>query len=214
MSGDECRCLESLLQHERGSLPECVFFRDLKVGEDLQSWINKQTIGNDMLWKGAFGDQMQFIRDVLTGLLFAGHGLSREERNTKSAKVISTHRSKSIVLPVVEFERPDLGLRLTFRNNFHNWKFSVLSEDPVEVDFSKLFPVTPPTDPTYTGNPLAAVYFEGFPEDRIYGYYSENPSKFSGEIWSDYALWTAMFLLLDSKKAFRPHQWSTRGSVP
>lgn len=176
----------------------------------LQRWISEQVVGDEMLWKGAFGRQVGFIRDVLIPL--AAWGLEYEDVAGVPA-VISTHRSKSIVLPVVELSRPDLGLRMVVRENFYNWKLSVVSERPVEADFSGLFHTTPPVDPSYTGDPLSPVYFEGFPEDLVFGYYGTGDKRrWSAEVHGDCRLYTAVFLVMRSLGAVRPLEWHTRES--
>ncbi len=172
----------------------------------LQKWISEQVVGDEMLWKGAFGRQMAFIRDHLVGLI--GVGLIYEERQ-EIADVIATHRSKSILLPVVEVTRADLGLRMTMRQNFYNWKLSVLSETPIEADFTGLCHTTPPIDKAYTGDPLTSCYFEGFPEDRIYGYYALDHQCFSLEIWGYEPMWTAVFLIMRALGAIKPETWNT-----
>jgi hypothetical protein len=129
------------------------------------------------------------------------------------ATVISTHRSKSIILPVYKLSRPGKGLTMVLRNNFYNWKMSVISEKPIEADFSGLFHTTPPIEPAYTGNELASCYFEGFPPEYIFGYYEAgDKKKWSAEIWSNHALWTAMFILLRSIDIVKPMVWHTEAS--
>lgn len=173
----------------------------------LQAWINKQAVDDDMLWKGAFGHQLSFVRDHIVWLV--GTGLELEQRE-QLTDIISTHRSKSITLPVYSFSRPDLGLRLIARENFYNWKLSVISEKPIEADFTPLFHTLPPTDPSYTGNPLSPCYFEGFPDDLIFDYYTKNPRKWSAEIWGYYPFWTTIFLIMKSVGAIKPLEWSVR----
>lgn len=175
----------------------------------LQSWINAHLVDDEMRWKGAFGHQMSFIRDRLVPLM--GEGLIWQEQEA-IVDVISTHRSKSIILPVVEVTRQDLGLRFTMRDNFHNWKLSVRSEKPIEADFAGLFHTTPPLDKKYTGDALASVYFEGFPEDRIYRYYEENKREFSAEIDGDNALWTTVYLIMRAIGAVQPLKWHTEAT--
>ena len=172
----------------------------------LQKWISEQIVGDDMLWKGAFGRQMEFIRDSLAPLV--GVGLIYQEKQ-EIADVIATHRSKSIILPVVEITRKDLGLRLTMRENFYNWKLSVLSEKPIQADFTGLFHTTPPIDKNYTGDPLAGVYFEGFPSDRIFRYYEDDKKRFSAEIWGYQPMWTAVYLVMRAVEAVKPLAWHT-----
>ena len=113
---------------------------------------------------------------------------------------------------MVEFSRPDIGLTIVVRNNFYNWKMSVESERPILADFGGLFHVTPPVERDYTGNPLAAVYFEGFPENRIHPYYTEGDRRrWSAEIGGDEGLWTAVFLIMRSIGAMGAAVWSRRG---
>jgi len=171
----------------------------------LQEWISQQTVDDDMLWKGSFGHQMSFIRDELQGLI--GVGLEYDDQ-VKLGKVISTHRSKSIVLPVVQFHRRDLGLRFTLRNNFFDWKLSVEAPRPITTDFEGLFHTTPPLDPDYTGNELSSVYFEGFPKEFIFGYYWEDCQRWSASIRGDKCLWTTVFLIMRSLEFIKPFRWS------
>ncbi|MGH6876113.1 MAG: hypothetical protein ACREHV_01910, partial [Rhizomicrobium sp.] len=134
----------------------------------LQKWISAAVVGDEMLWKGGFDHQVGFVRDVIVGLV--GAGLHYEDIEP-IADVVSTHTSKSICLPVYDLKREDLGLRFIMRNNFYNWKLSVISKKPIICDFTGLFHTTPPVEPDYTGNPLADVYFEGFPKSLVFGYY-------------------------------------------
>jgi len=177
--------------------------------EPLQAWISAQLVPDEMLWKGSWGRQVQYVRDTLVSLVAAG--LYYEDRQD-IAWVISTHRSKSIILPVYQLERPDLGLTLILRDNFYNWKLSVISREPITADFSGLFHTTPPIDPKYTGDSLHPVYFEGFPEDLIFGYYEANKQKFSAEIWSNEYLYTTLFLLMRQLGAIKPAVWHTEAS--
>jgi len=176
----------------------------------LQKWITEQVIGDEMLWKGAWGHQMAFARDIITHLVGAGLDYWEHEN---IPNVIALHRSKSILLPVYEFSRPDIGLRLIARENFYNWKLSVISEKPIEANFNGLFHTTPPVDPKYTGNHLAPCYFEGFPEDLIFGYYEpSNKRKWSAEIWGDYPFYATIFLIMRSLGCIKPLEWSTEAT--
>lgn len=177
------------------------------MSEPLQEWFNRENplISDDMIYKEALATQMVFVRDDLGGLV----GL---RQRCDEVRVISTHTSKSICLPVYSLERPDLGLRLVLRDNFYNWKLSVLSEEPIIANFDGLFYTTPPPDPGYSGDPLHPVYFEGFPRDLIFGYYEPSDKKrFSAELWGgNVALWTTLFLILRARGVVQPMQWSTR----
>jgi hypothetical protein len=181
----------------------------------LQEWISAQTIADEMLWKGAFGHQMMFLRDELLPLI--ARGLPYEKASKEVAFVISTHRSKSIVLPVVSYERPDVGLRLVVRQNFYNWKLSVISEQPLrnnltEAVLPRLCHTSPPIDESYTGNELANCYFEGFPDDLIFGYFDQSPlgTRWSAEIWGHEEMWTAVFAIMAARGVVEPLRWATR----
>lgn len=183
----------------------------MEANVPLQEWINSQTVGDEMLWKGSWGRQLEFFRDTIARLFGWGMDYADYE-DAKVARVISTHRSKSIVLPVYKLHRGDLGLTMVFRNNFYNWKMSVVSEVPIIADFAGLFHTTPPVEPDYTGNPLASVYFEGFPKQWIFDYYCKDNKQFSAEIGGNHALWASVFTILKARGVVKPAEWHTRES--
>jgi hypothetical protein len=192
---------------------------------DLQTYIAKRLDQELNFDKSSELDQCLYIRDKLAQPLgyqqiyqgqkegeLARYG--RSESATASARVISEHRSKSCTLPVVDIIH-DSGLTLTVRQNFYNWKLSVvspkhLSEHLSEHLFDGLCHTTPPVDPEYTGNPLNPVYFEGFPSDKIYGYFSQDRSRFSLELWQLDGIQIALFLIM-RELGLRPALiWSSR----
>jgi hypothetical protein len=141
----------------------------------LQTWIKDDLPKDDMLWKGSCEQQLLFVRDVLTNVLFSTY----EESDKYPIMVISTHRSKSIVLPVYQVTLPN-GLVATMRDNFHDWKVSISSPQELRLNPNRLF------------KPQAAIshcYFEGFPDDLIYGSYDSNHKQFSVELFSKYTLY-------------------------
>lgn len=126
---------------------------------------------------------MRFLLNEIQDIVFGddpGYGTSQHDA---LSMVISTHFSKSVELPVVQMTRPDLGLVLTMRNNFYNWKLSVSTPKPFKADFTGLFYEYPPRDPGWSGDHLSSCYFEGFPEDLVYGYRGKGRTeKWSAEI--------------------------------
>lgn len=176
--------------------------------QELQEWISEQIVDDKMLWKSSWGDQLQFFRDTLTYIFGAGlHWTECKELAT----VISTHRSKSIILPVVKMHRGDLGLTMIFRNNFYNWKVSVISEVPVNADYEGLCHTTPPIEKEYTGDELASCYFEGFPKNLIFSYYkTSDRKKYSAEVHGEHALWAFVFATLKGRGAIEPYEWTTK----
>lgn len=174
--------------------------------ELLDEWSSRYKLDDNLRWKGASETQILFARYHLGGLFKAG---LREDQREGVSFVIGTHTSKSCLLPVYSFERE--GLRLVARENFFNWKFSVISDRPIEADFSGLFHTSPPVDLDYTGDPLAPVYFEGFPSDLIFGYYDDSDKRtWSAEIWGDQPAWASLYLIMRALGHIRPLEWSRR----
>jgi hypothetical protein len=173
----------------------------------LQKWVSEHVVKDEMLWKGAWGDQIQFVRDRLVGLFSAG---LHYEDIAAIPDVISTHTSKSIQLPVYELKRDDIGLTLYLRGNFYDWKLSVVSKRPIEADFTGLFHTTPPIDPNYTGDSLHPVYFEGFPKKLVFGYYEPSDKKrWSACIGSQYTVYITVYLILRALGVMKPPVWHT-----
>ncbi len=93
-------------------------------------------------------------------------------------------------------------MRVTMRGNFHDWKISVESQRPVEMDSTELFD---------SNMKISSCYCEGFPRGRVFSSYAEratfagHPSvdhKFTVELGSQYDVYT--FLLLLMRAHFAP----------
>lgn len=132
--------------------------------------------------------QVHFVRDSLARLVWGDRKYediplcpSPRDDCRESAWVIGEHRSKSVRLPVFSFERPDLGVQVVLRYNFHDWNVSVVSERPVEMDLSgygaefdsesrkKYVPKG------YWGY----LFFQGFPDEFMLGPHELDPRRFS-----------------------------------
>ena len=173
--------------------------------DSLQAWINKTYLDekgeekqNDLIYfKGAL-DQAIYVRDVLGANVC--RGVEYEHRKDGShVKVVSEHMSKSCPLAVYSLEPPGKGIRFVLRGNFYNWKVSVISDKPIDIDPIGLFRGDPPTAPRYAGDHLVSCYFEGFPGDLVFGYYSESDKmRFSVELGDREEVWAFIFLCLRS----------------
>jgi len=62
---------------------------------------------------------------------------------------------------------------MILRNNFHNWKISIDSENEINVDFMELF------EKDETINP---IYCEGFSKEQVFKSYNNNKKQFTIEI--------------------------------
>jgi len=148
--------------------------------QTLQDWLTVNKPSDEMRFKDGYWRQAMFIRDRIAGLLMAAERCDEDtglQRFKELVKVASTHTSKSISLPVYRIDWH--GIQFTMRDNFHDWKISVKSEYPLEIDFEEIF----------TDDIISSCYFEGFSESWVYGPYSENNQEFSVELGSDYSVW-------------------------
>jgi hypothetical protein len=149
---------------------------------DVTAWVRVNKPNDNLIYKDGLAEQVCFVRDTLGGRLLGNYFES--ERNP--IMVISTHTSKSVLLPVYQITLPKHGIEIILRYNFYDWKISIASEEPIECDFMGLFDEK---------QRIPAIYCEGFPYDKVYGSYAENHSKFTFEIGTNYDLYTLMFLL-------------------
>lgn len=163
---------------------------------DVTTWIRVNKPDEKLIYKEGCGRQVCFIRDTIYRRLFFEIEFPSAKDNPYSDEsskayedfqpfVISTHCSKSVILPVMEIDLKSVGVKLVFRNNFYNWNVTVESEKDIECDFKETF-----TDESYH-----YCFCEGFPGGRRHGMYKDNHKKFTCCIYNDYELFTFMWLL-------------------
>lgn len=161
--------------------------------EKLNDWWSNNKPDENLIYKNGLAEQCVFVRDTLMGNLFLRIASDYSSEKTFDERseildnfipsVIGTHRSKSVLLPVMEMDLSKIGLKIVLRYNFYDWCISVESENEVDCDFMGLI-----TD--------QKGYFEGFPTDRIYKNYSEtNKKKFSVVLNNKYQVYTFVYLL-------------------
>lgn len=159
---------------------------------DVTAWYRVNHPDEKLIFKDGLSKQICFIRDDISCGLF--YGLENADINGEfdskryealQPVVIGTHRSKSVLLPVMELTLKSVGIKMVFRNNFYDWCVSVESDYDINCDFKGLI-----TD--------CEGFFEGFPPSRVYPPYSKkNKKRFSFCIGNNYDLYTLMFLLKD-----------------
>lgn len=111
---------------------------------------------------------------------------------TNAAHVVSTHRSKSIELPVYLLVHPTEGIEIIMRGNFYDWKVSVISDKPVIDNFYGLFDPTKQWDERFC---------EGFDPAWIFAPYAENQQQFTLEVGGDFTLFTFLWLLIKGRES-------------
>lgn len=159
----------------------------LQCKQNIQDWFMENEPSENMIYRKSYSNQWLFVRDTLPQVLFPN---LQHEKQRERLTVISTHMSKSIVLPVYEINIPEQGIILTMRNNFHDWKVSIESLHPIPNRFDGLFNVK---------ETFSSVLCEGFPSNKVFSSYEENQKMFTIEIHDDYRLFTFLWLLLQTK---------------
>ena len=151
--------------------------------QGLSEWVRENPIKDTMCWEKAASNQLKAFFEMRSPILGSVDCTYEYVEKHFGPFVIGTHTSKSILLPVVEIVSPE-GIVFTIRHNFHDYKVSVNSPNFVPNSFGDLFN---PTD--------IPCFFEGFPKDRIYKSYVENPSKFSVAFYHTWEVFTFLWLV-------------------
>lgn len=157
-------------------------YYDKHLPVDVTTWIMVNEPDKKLLYAKGLMDQVYFVRDILCKMLMP----TQEDFINNPPMVISTHYSKYVKLPVFQINLVKYGIEMVLRYDFCDWKISVKSDTPLNFDYMGLF--------NPTGHFLD-IYWDGFPEDKIYGSYEQNNSQFTIEIASRYDLYTFIFLL-------------------
>lgn len=148
----------------------------------LQTWAKANVPEKTMIFFSSYWPQIIFVRDELPKLL--ANTYEDYKRVSDNINVVSTHTSKSILLPVMEITLPS-GVKFLLRNNFHNWIISVESPKPLVIDFKNL--ISPDNVPP--------IYCQGFTDDRVHPAYSLNHSRFTVELHDRFEVYTFFWLI-------------------
>lgn len=145
----------------------------------LQAWFMANKPDEDLIYKSGLADQVMFVRDTVSGLVARSY-----IEYKRLPKVISTHTSKSVKLPVYYFN--SAYARLIMRYNFHDWKVSVLSNvGPLELKLDDL---------CGTKGDINSCYCEGFQNEWVFPAYGKNQERFTVELRDKFSLYTFLFL--------------------
>lgn len=143
------------------------------------NWIDKPEL-DTLIYRKAGWHQVMFVRDELAPPLRA------------DVTVVSTHRSKSLILPV--YRMTFKGIVLYMRENFYGW---VVSVDAGYKQFSDNDFVTLPKGYVNFGPDQAdkpddifhPVYAEGFKDEWCCLPFTKSKSKFTVRVANNYSLW-------------------------
>jgi len=106
---------------------------------------------------------------------------------------ISTHRSKSIVLPVYGFVLKN-GIVGIARNNFYNWKLSLIFPQQIPANY-----LPPEFITDGWKQDIHSCYCEGFHDNWVFPAYDPDQYgrlRITIELSSDYDLYTLLYLLM------------------
>lgn len=149
---------------------------------DLVTWFGVNQPGIDMIYKNDWYNQVSFVRDNINRMFYSSYS----DSINNPVMVIDTHKSKSIDLPVYEINLKSHNVKIIMRNNFYDWKVSIISSKDILIDFMGLF---------NEDEVINEVYCEGFKRNQIFDCYSKDKKKFTFEVIDDYKLYTLMYLL-------------------
>lgn len=130
--------------------------------------------------------QLLFLRDTLPRIWCASEEEYTFYLKGERAYQIGTHLSWNISLPVAEITHPTGRVVCVTRGNFYNWMVSVEASGDVTGKFERLF---------VHDDCVSACHCEGFPEDRVYGPYSESKQRFTVCLRDTYSVATFFYLL-------------------
>lgn len=147
---------------------------------NIQDWLIEQTSKQELskyLYADNWGKNIHFIRDTL-GKLF----------NTEDIKVISEHRSKSLICPVIKLDYKNVTM--VFQFNFYDWQIMIKSPD--EIIFTNV-------EDLEFGDYL---FYQGIPEQYQFSAYSNTNTKtFAVDLPDDccrvYAFFVVLKMLID-----------------
>lgn len=144
--------------------------------ELILNWMRHWDLDESLLWKKDSICQACFVRDEICRRLLK-----------IPCFVISTHVSKSCLLPVYYF-RLNNCIEVICRNNFHGWVVSVKTPTP-ECDIHFPYDLIYGDGERRNGD-IHPVYCEGFRDEWVYHYNDTHKTTF--RVDDDFRLWALM----------------------
>ncbi|WQJ53300.1 MAG: hypothetical protein [Wendovervirus sonii] len=133
-----------------------------------------------LIWKKSAERQEIFVRDkICLHLLHT------------SAYVVSTHYSKSCLLPVYGICM-DNGMVVRMRENFYGWVVSI--DSPFEFSLPENIVYGDHNDDTDEQN-IHSCYCEGFKDEWVYPFKTKNTMQSTFRVHSDYDLYVLFYML-------------------
>lgn len=155
--------------------------------QELKAWLDEHEPKDKMVYKNGFWHSIAFIRDRL--FQFPFWDLADSSRSC-TLKVIGTHRSKSIILPVCKIEYVGRGLcndvyfEMIVSYNFYQYSVTIRCNYaiPDMVKSLKLFDT----------RESCSCCLYGFNDEDYLGPYNRNQREFSCTVHDNYKMWGVM----------------------
>lgn len=161
-------------------------------GIPLQTWFNENMPDPTKLaWANSARAQVRFVRDDLHGLFITSHN----DRAEQPIRVVGTHSSKSVKLPVYSIKVPDY-IEVRLRGNFYNWITTVRAPEGHHTGY-----ITSHILSRYEReHAVARPYAEGFDPDWVLPSYAHGSERgFTIDTpYNHYHLFTWLFELTES----------------
>ena len=141
----------------------------------LTDWFKENQPNEELKWSGQDECQVYFIMHTIQAIL--ANSAAEYSSLQNAISVLSTHSSKGVKLPVYDFTWKDI--RFILRNNFYDWKVSVILPDDVDWTQKEWKNLFRKDERIFYG------YCQGFPEDIVFGSFLDNPKKFTIELSGD-----------------------------
>ena len=156
----------------------------------LANWMRKWDLNEKLIYKKAAENQAIFVRDDLALNMLKSR-----------AFIVSTHMSKSCLLPVYYIKMMN-GVKVIMRGNFYDWKLSI--KLPYKYNGTNLIPEDCISNHVTEGGKYSKIpdcYLEGFKEEWAWDAYnpSDVPTKFTIECPDMYRVYVVLHTL---KNAF------------
>lgn len=158
-------------------------------GVSISKWMQNNQPDDGLIYKNGVAEQAMFGRDILAPMFIGreyyesedGKYIRDSEREEPKALVVGTHRSKSVLLPVIGLNAFSGNLQLIWRNNFHVQPLSIISSLPLDIDISGI---------TYLGEDVNEIYCNGFPSGTVKPKYITGTFGFTIDCSSTYEVFT------------------------
>lgn len=138
-------------------------------------------LDDDLIYKKGAERQEIFVRDMI------GRHLAKSP-----IFVVSTHMSKSCLLPVYAFKLSN-GIEFIMRENFYGWVVSIRS--PFTIEKLPSFCHGDGGSSTNYSGDISECYCEGFRASWVYAFENENFKYSTFRVQENYDLYTLVYLL-------------------